>query len=322
MLENNGSSFETAQNILEQVSTVMIGQKNLLQSMLIGLLSDGHLLVEGVPGLAKTTAIKALSDAIDTSFSRIQFTPDLLPADLLGTQIYSAKTETFEIKKGPIFANLVLADEINRSPAKVQSALLEAMQEKQISIANETFKLDDTFLVMATQNPVEQEGTYPLPEAQLDRFMFKVLVDYPNFDEEKEVLKRVTANDFGCVPKVVSVDTIKLMRKECSEVFVDEKIYEYVTRLVDCTRNPQSYDLGSLKSLINYGASPRAGINFIKASKVKALLSGRTYVTPDDIKFLAPDIFRHRIALSYEADAQEVQVDEVITQILQKTPVP
>ena len=316
------TSFTAAQEILEEVSKVMVGQKSLLESMLIGLLADGHLLVEGVPGLAKTTAIKALSDTLNTSFSRIQFTPDLLPADLLGTQIYSARNEQFEIKKGPLFANLILADEINRAPAKVQSALLEAMQEKQVSIGKETFDLDKTFLVMATQNPVEQEGTYTLPEAQLDRFMFKVLVDYPSFDEEKDVLKRITSGEQANIRPVVSPEDIQKMRSQSSSVFVDEKIFTYITSLVDCTRNPQNYELNSIKSLIHFGASPRAGINFVKASRVKAFLSGRDYVIPDDIKGLAHNIFRHRIALSYEADAQEVTVEEVIDRILQQVSVP
>ena len=316
------NSFELSVQVVEEVSSVVIGQKHLIEMMMIGLLSDGHLLVEGVPGLAKTTAIKALSDAIDTSFSRIQFTPDLLPAVLLGTQIYSSRNESFEIKKGPIFANMVLADEINRAPAKVQSALLEAMQEKQVSIGNDTFNLDKTFLVMATQNPVDQEGTYTLPEAQLDRFMFKVNVDYPSVEDEIKVLKSVTSGVMPTVKKLLNPEKIGEMRKTAQDIFVDEKIYSYITELVDCTRFPKKYEASSLESLISHGASPRAGINLVKASKVKAMLSNREYVVPDDIKALAPDVFRHRIALSYEADAREIGVSEIISEILTKVRIP
>jgi len=316
------NSFELAAQVIEEVSSVVIGQKHLIEMMMIGLLSDGHLLVEGVPGLAKTTAIKTLNDAIDTSFSRIQFTPDLLPADLLGTQIYSSRNEDFEIKKGPIFANMVLADEINRAPAKVQSALLEAMQEKQVSIGNDTFNLDSTFLVMATQNPVDQEGTYTLPEAQLDRFMFKVNVTYPSVEDEVKVLKSVTSGNFPEVSKLLNSSIINTMRGDAQNIFVDEKIYKYIAELVDCSRFPKKYEASSLDSLINHGASPRAGINLVKASRVKALLSGRDYVVPDDIKNLVPDVFRHRISLSYEAEAREVGIDEIISQILSRVKVP
>ncbi len=316
------SSFELTAQVIEEVSSVVIGQKDLIEAMMIGLLSDGHLLVEGVPGLAKTTAIKTLSDAIDTSFSRIQFTPDLLPADLLGTQIYSSRNENFEIKKGPIFANMVLADEINRAPAKVQSALLEAMQEKQVSIGNESFYLDKTFLVMATQNPVDQEGTYALPEAQLDRFMFKVEVDYPSVDDEIRVIKSVTSGELPQVQKILNPEIINGIRSDVEKIFVDDKIFSYITHLVDCTRNPQNYELSSLKSLIDHGASPRAGINLVKASKVRAMLNGRDYVVPDDIKILCSNIFRHRISLSYESEAREISVNEVIHEILTKVPIP
>ena len=261
------NSFELTAQVIEEVSSIVIGQKSLIEAMMIGLLADGHLLVEGVPGLAKTTAIKTLSDSIDTSFSRIQFTPDLLPADLLGTQIYSSRNENFEIKKGPIFANMVLADEINRAPAKVQSALLEAMQEKQVSIGNESFNLDKTFLVMATQNPVDQEGTYTLPEAQLDRFMFKVEVGYPSVDDEVRVIKSVTSGSLPQVKKILTPEIINDIRGDVEGIFVDDKIYTYIAHLVDCTRNPENYQLSSLSSLISHGASPRAGLILLRRPK-------------------------------------------------------
>ena len=314
--------FSLVQQSIEEVSKVMIGQKELIESLLIGMLADGHILVEGVPGLAKTTAIKALSDVVQTSFSRLQFTPDLLPADLIGTQIFIPEKGEFQVKKGPVFANIVLADEINRAPAKVQSALLEAMQEKQVSIGDETFKLPETFLVMATQNPVEQEGTYPLPEAQVDRFMLKVLVDYPSHSDEKLMIQRVTSNEKPVLNKLLDPEKIVQARTKVSEVFVDDKIFSYVTDLVGATRNPKEYQLDKLSSLIDFGASPRAGINFIKASKVKAFLNGREFVTPDDIKSIAPSILRHRIMLSYEADAREVSADEIVSEILHGIEVP
>lgn len=326
MIENQAmeSSFKLAQASLEEISKVMVGQKDLLEKLMIGLFADGHILVEGVPGLAKTTAIKTLSDVIDSEFSRIQFTPDLLPADLVGTQVYRPQTGEFVVKKGPIFSNFILADEINRAPAKVQSALLEAMQEKQVSIGEETFKLPSTFLVMATQNPVEQEGTYPLPEAQVDRFMLKVNVDYNTFDEEIEMAKRVTGEGFGKikVDKMLNPSKVQEIRGLVNNIFVDEKIYRYITEIIFATRNPKDFGINELSGLIEFGASPRATINFIKASRARAFLSGRDFVIPEDIKSLANDILRHRIMLSYEADAQEVGCEEVIATLISKIKVP
>ena len=322
--ELNEKYFSLAQSSLEEISKVMVGQKDLLEKMMLGLLADGHILLEGVPGLAKTTAIKTLSDVIKSDFSRIQFTPDLLPADLIGTQVYRPETAEFVVKKGPVFANFVLADEINRAPAKVQSALLEAMQEKQVSIGDETFKLPQTFLVMATQNPVEQEGTYPLPEAQVDRFMLKVSVDYNSFDEEIEMAKRVTSPDFEKteVQQFLDPEMISEMRNLVQQVFVDEKIFHYIGEIIFATRDPSAFGLTNLSNMIEFGASPRATINFVKAARSKAFLSGRSYVTPEDIKYLSYDILRHRLLLSYEADAQEVGAEEVISEIIGKIKVP
>ncbi len=316
--------FQLAQNSLEEIGKVMVGQKDLLEKLMIGLLADGHILVEGVPGLAKTTAIKTMSDVIDSDFSRIQFTPDLLPADLLGTQIYRPNTGEFVVKKGPIFSNFILADEINRAPAKVQSALLESMQEKQVSIGEETFHLPPTFLVMATQNPVEQEGTYPLPEAQVDRFMLKVNVDYNQFDEEIQMAKRVTSGDFEkvTVNKILNPEMVMKMRSLINDIFIDEKVYHYIAEIIFSTRKPSEYNLSSLSNLIEFGASPRATINFIKASRARAFLNGRSFVTPEDVKSLSYDTLRHRIALSYEADAQEIGVEEVISKIISTVRVP
>tara|TARA_B100000886_G_scaffold337346_1_gene297867 strand:- start:189 stop:1169 length:981 start_codon:yes stop_codon:yes gene_type:complete len=316
--------FELAQLALEEVSKVMVGQKDLLEKLMIGLLADGHVLVEGVPGLAKTTAVKTLSDVIDSNFSRIQFTPDLLPADLIGTQVYRPETGDFNVKKGPVFSNFVLADEINRAPAKVQSALLEAMQEKQVSIGDETFKLPSTFLVMATQNPVEQEGTYPLPEAQVDRFMFKVNVDYNSFDEEVMMAKRVCDESFQHlkVNKILNPEVIREMRSEVNKVFVDDKIYNYIAEIIFSTRQPKDYGLDSIDNLIEFGASPRATINFIKASRARAFMNGRSFVTPEDVKSISFDVLRHRVSLSYEADAQEIVADEIISKVIAKIRVP
>ena len=317
-------NFQLAQAALEEIGKVMVGQKDLLEKLMIGLLADGHILVEGVPGLAKTTAIKTMSDVIDSDFSRIQFTPDLLPADLLGTQVYRPNTGEFIVKKGPIFSNFILADEINRAPAKVQSALLESMQEKQVSIGEETFKLTPTFLVMATQNPVEQEGTYPLPEAQVDRFMLKVNVDYNEFDEEVEMAKRVTSGNFEkiAVSKILNPEKVMEMRSLINQIYIDEKVYHYIAEIIFSTRKPSSYGLESISSLIEFGASPRATINFIKATRARAFMNGRGFVTPEDVKSLSYDILRHRIALTYEADAQEVGVEEVISKILSTVRVP
>jgi MoxR-like ATPase len=290
--------------------------------MLIGLLTGGHLLIEGVPGLAKTTAVASLAKAIDTGFQRIQFTPDLLPADLIGTQVYRPQEQTFVVQKGPIFSNLVLADEINRAPAKVQSALLEAMQERQVTIGAETFQLDNPFLVMATQNPVEQEGTYPLPEAQTDRFMLKVIVDYPNRDEELQILRRMskTSSSVG-INAVTSPAEILAARELIDEIHVDEKVEGYIVDLIMATRSPESYGL-NLSSMIQFGGSPRATINLALASKANAFLAGRAYVTPSDVRELAMDILRHRVAVTYEAEAEELSSESIVSQILDRVPMP
>jgi MoxR-like ATPase len=306
----------------EEVGKILVGQKNMTEKLLIGLLADGHILVEGVPGLAKTTAIKTLAEVMDAEFSRIQFTPDLLPADLIGTQIYSPKDGNFSVKKGPLFAHIVLADEINRSPAKVQSALLESMQEKQVTIGNETFNLPETFLVMATQNPVEQEGTYPLPEAQVDRFMLKVVVNYPNKDEEISIMKRMGNPTEVNIQKVLTPEKVLELRKIVNNIFVDDKLYGYVADLVFATRSPELFGLSDLKHLIEYGGSPRASINLIKAAKAHAFLQGRGYVTPQDIKIIGPDVLRHRILISYEAEAQDLNSDDIIQRVFDKIDVP
>ncbi|OFZ51785.1 MAG: ATPase [Bdellovibrionales bacterium RIFOXYB1_FULL_37_110] len=314
--------FPQITQIVEEVKKVMVGQNNLIEKLIIGFLTDGHVLVEGVPGLAKTTAINTLAKAIKADFKRIQFTPDLLPADLIGTQIYSPKDGNFSTKKGPIFANIILADEINRAPAKVQSALLEAMQEKQVTIGQETFKLPSPFLVMATQNPIEQEGTYPLPEAQVDRFMLKVLIDYPNKEEEIKIMKRITQNDQFDILQVISPEKILELRKLISNIFLDEKLYDYIANIVFATRNPELFGLEKLKSLIEFGASPRASINLVKASKAHAFLQGRGYVTPQDIKTIGADVLRHRVMVSYEAEAQNMTSDDILLTIFDKIDVP
>ena len=314
--------FSTISKVIEEISKVMVGQRNMIDKLLIGILGDGHILVEGVPGLAKTTAISSLSKAINADFSRIQFTPDLLPADLIGTQIYSPKDGTFSVKKGPVFANIVLADEINRAPAKVQSALLEAMQERQVTLGDKTFKLPTPFLVMATQNPVEQEGTYPLPEAQVDRFMLKVNITYPDKEEEIKIMKRMSGEFVSEIQKVLEPEKIVEMRKVVDQIFVDEKLYDYVANLVFATRNPESYGLEELTSLIEYGASPRASIYLIKAAKAYAFLQGRGYVTPQDIKSIGIDVLRHRVIVSYEAEAQDMSSDDLLVQIFDKIDVP
>ena len=313
---------EPFRRIVEQVGHVLVGQESLVQRMLIGLLTGGHLLIEGVPGLAKTTAVANLAKAINTDFQRLQFTPDLLPADLIGTQVYRPQDQTFAVQKGPIFSNLILADEINRAPAKVQSALLEAMQERQVTIGTETFQLDEPFLVMATQNPVEQEGTYALPEAQTDRFMLKVIVDYPNRDEELQILRRMskTRTDFDVQP-VTSPEEIMAARLLVDEIFVDEKVEHYVVDLVMATRNPTAYGL-SLTGLIQFGGSPRATINLMLAAKAHAFLDGRGYVTPQDVKSIALDVLRHRVIITYEAEAEERTSESIVSQILAHVPVP
>ncbi len=301
---------------------VIVGQKHLVESLLIGLLSDGHILLEGVPGLAKTLAIKTLSDLIKGKFSRIQFTPDLLPADVIGTMIYSQKNEEFSIKKGPIFANLILADEINRAPAKVQSALLEAMQERQVTIGEHTYKLDEPFLVLATQNPIEQEGTYPLPEAQVDRFMLKVIINYPKKEEEKLIIRQNLLKEKPTVLPVLSPQEIIEARDVVRQVYIDEKIERYIIDIVFATRYPQDYGLDSLKEMISFGASPRASINLALASRAYAFIKRRGYVIPEDIRAVCYDVLRHRIGLSYEAEANNMTSDEMITEILNTVEVP
>ena len=301
---------------------VIIGQKHLVESLLIGLLSDGHILLEGVPGLAKTLAIKTLSDLIKADFSRIQFTPDLLPADVLGTMIYSQKKEEFHIKKGPIFANLILADEINRAPAKVQSALLEAMQERQVTIGENTYKLDEPFLVLATQNPIEQEGTYPLPEAQIDRFMLKVVINYPKKEEEKLIIRQNLLKEKPQVSPILSPKDIIEARDIVRQVYIDEKIERYIVDIVFATRFPQDYGLDALKEMISFGASPRASINLALAARAYAFIKRRGYVIPEDIRAVCYDVLRHRIGLSYEAEANNMTSDEIITEILNTIEVP
>jgi len=307
--------------IMAGIEKVIVGQRNLIERMLIGLLCDGHLLLEGLPGLAKTTAVKTLAATINTTFQRIQFTPDLLPADILGTQFYRPDTATFEIKKGPIFHNIILADEINRAPAKVQSALLEAMQEHQITIGETTFPLARPFLVLATQNPIEQEGTYPLPEAQIDRFMLKIKVDYPSAEEEKEIMERVYSGVVEDVEGVVDVAQIRSASVTMNAIHMEERIMDYIVRLTRATRNPKEFDL-DIASMISYGASPRASIWLGLASRAHAFLSGRGYVTPQDVKSMAPDVLRHRIILSYEAEAEEMSTDDLIKRLLERIEVP
>ncbi len=307
--------------LTSEVSRVIVGQKYLIERLLIGILTNGHILIEGVPGLAKTLSVKTLSDAIQTAFKRIQFTPDLLPGDLIGTQIYSAKDNEFTVRKGPIFSNLILADEINRAPAKVQSALLEAMQERQVTIGNETFKLPEPFLVLATQNPIEQEGTYPLPEAQVDRFMLKLRVTYPSPDEELEIQDRMTSQANIEVSKVTSPGEIMEARKVMHQIYIDEKVKKYIVDIVCATRDPKKYNI-DLEDLIDYGASPRATIYLNLVAKAFAFIRGRAYVTPDDVKIIGPDVLRHRIILSYEAEAEEMTTDDVIRKIFNGVEVP
>jgi MoxR-like ATPase len=305
-----------------EMKKVIVGQKHMIERLLIGLLADGHILLEGVPGLAKTLAIKSLASAIDAGYSRIQFTPDLLPADLIGTLIYSQKSEEFVVRKGPVFSNFILADEINRSPAKVQSALLEAMQERQVTIGDNTFKLPVPFLVMATQNPIEQEGTYPLPEAQVDRFMLKVIISYPEKEEEKIILRQNISQSAVAISKVVSPESIVRAREVMREVYLDEKIENYITDIVFATRFPSEYKLEKFAPLINYGASPRASINMALAAKAYAFIKRRGYVIPEDIRAVAYDVMRHRIGLTYEAEAENVTSEDIINEILNTIEVP
>jgi len=305
-----------------EMGKVIVGQKHMVERLLIGLLSNGHILLEGVPGLAKTLAIKSLAGIIDAKFSRIQFTPDLLPADLIGTLIYSQKREEFEVRQGPIFANFVLADEINRSPAKVQSALLEAMQERQVTIGAQTFKLPEPFLVLATQNPIEQEGTYPLPEAQVDRFMLKVIIKYPQKEEEKKILRQNIAQTFPSTRPLISPQDILKAKEVTRAVYLDEKIENYITDIVFASRFPEDYKLGKYRNMISYGASPRASINLALASKAYAFIKRRGYVIPEDVRAIAHDVLRHRIGLSYEAEAENISSEDIINEILNMVEVP
>jgi MoxR-like ATPase len=305
-----------------EMNKVIVGQKQMIESLLIGLIGNGHILLEGVPGLAKTLAINTLSKAIQASFSRVQFTPDLLPADVVGTMIYNMKENDFMIKKGPIFANFVLADEINRAPAKVQSALLEAMQERQITIGDTTFKLDEPFLVMATQNPVEQEGTYPLPEAQVDRFMLKVVIDYPKLQDEQVIMRQNLSGKFAIVNPVVSVEQILKAREVANEVYMDEKIEKYILDIIFATRYPEKYNLPQLKDLISFGASPRGSINLAKAAKCYAFIKRRGYVIPEDVRAVVFDVLRHRIGITYEAEAENVTSVDIINSIINEIEVP
>ena len=314
------SSFVDILNM--EMGKVIVGQKHLTESLLIGLLSDGHILLEGVPGLAKTLAIKTLADTVKASFSRIQFTPDLLPADLIGTMVYSQKDESFVVKKGPVFANFVLADEINRSPAKVQSALLEAMQEKQVTIGAQTFELGQPFLVLATQNPIEQEGTYPLPEAQVDRFMLKVVIDYPRKEEERLIIRQNLAAEFPKAETVLAPEDILRAREVVRQVYMDEKIERYILDLIFATRYPQEYRLEKLQPMISYGGSPRAGICMAKAAKAYAFIKRRGYVIPEDVRAVCYDVLRHRIGLTYEAEAENMTTVDIITEILNMVEVP
>ena len=314
------SSFVT--NLTAGMDQIIVGQKHLVESLLIGLLSDGHVLLEGVPGLAKTLAIKTLASLIDAQYSRVQFTPDLLPADVIGTMVYSQKDETFQVKKGPVFANFVLADEINRAPAKVQSALLEAMQERQVTIGTETFPLPEPFLVLATQNPIEQEGTYPLPEAQVDRFMLKVVIDYPKMEEEKMIIRQNINGDKFNVKPILKAQEIIEARKVVRQVYLDEKIERYIVDIVFATRYPEKYDLKELKDMIGFGGSPRASINLALAARTYAFIKRRCYVIPEDVRAVAHDVLRHRIGLTYEAEASNLTSDEIISKILNKVEVP
>lgn len=314
------SAFVT--NLVTGMNQVIIGQRHLIDSLLISLLSDGHILLEGVPGLAKTLAIKTLSQLIDAEYSRIQFTPDLLPADVIGTLVYLQKDEKFHVKKGPVFANFVLADEINRAPAKVQSALLEAMQEHQVTIGENTFALPTPFLVMATQNPIEQEGTYQLPEAQVDRFMLKVIIDYPTLEEEKLIIRENIGKTFPKVTPVTTASEIMKAREVVSQVYIDEKIEQYIADIVFASRYPEKYGLAELKEMITFGGSPRASINLAKAARAYAFIKHRGYVVPEDVRAVAHDVMRHRIGLSYEAEASNVTSEEIVSKIINRVEVP
>jgi len=322
MNERVRAEHETINRLFREIGKMIVGQSYLIDRLMIGLLANGHILIEGVPGLAKTLSVKTLSQALHAKFQRIQFTPDLLPADLIGTLVYSPKEGNFTTKKGPIFANIVLADEINRAPSKVQSALLEAMQERQVTIGETTYELPEPFLVLATQNPIEQEGTYPLPEAQVDRFMMKLVVGYPSKKEEKEILERMTAATEIQIQPVLDLKAIAKLRELVKKVYVDEKIKDYILDIVFATRNPEQYKLEAIKPLIAYGASPRASIMLTLASKAQAFLKGRGYVIPEDIKQVGIDILRHRIIVTYEAEAEELRSEDIITKIFDQIEVP
>lgn len=309
-------------DLVEGMNRTIVGQKHLINSLLIGLLADGHILLEGVPGLAKTLAIKTLASLISADFGRLQFTPDLLPADVIGTMIYSQKDESFKVKKGPIFANFVLADEINRAPAKVQSALLEAMQERQVTIGDETFNLPSPFLVMATQNPIEQEGTYELPEAQVDRFMLKVIIDYPTLQEEKKIVRAHLNDSLVKVLPVIDTNRIVKARELVKQVYIDERIEQYIADIVFATRYPEQYKLNEMKNYISFGGSPRASINLALAARANAFIKRRGYVVPEDVREVAADVLRHRIGLSYEAEAANIKADDIVKEILNKVEVP
>jgi MoxR-like ATPase len=308
--------------VVDQVSRRIVGQNYMIERLVISMLTGGHVLLEGVPGLAKTLAVRTLAETINTTFQRIQFTPDLLPADILGTQIYDQSNGQFSVKKGPIFANIILADEINRAPAKVQAALLEAMQEKQVTIGGQTFKLDEPFLVLATQNPIEQEGTYPLPEAQVDRFMLKLHVGYPTREEEKEILRRMASGHAIAVKHVASPETIMAARERIADLYMDERIVDYIVSIVHATRFPADAGLQDLAPLIEFGASPRATVSLAQASRAHAFLRERAFVTPDDVKAIAPDVLRHRVLTTYEAEAEEVTSDAIVSRILAAVPAP
>ena len=315
------SSF--VQPLRDNLNQVIVGQERLIDKIIICMLADGHMLLEGVPGLAKTLTVKTLANSIDTNFQRIQFTPDMLPADLIGTLIYNQKSGEFDTRKGPLFSNIILADEINRSPAKVQSALLESMQEKQITIGENTYSLDLPFLVLATQNPIEQEGTYPLPEAQVDRFMFKLLIDYPDVDSEKLLMRQNTQTRENInIKPVVTPDKIIDAQDVINDIYVDEKVEDYVLKLIFATRNPIKYDLKDMDGIIDFGASPRATINIVRAAKARAFTEGRGYITPEDVRYIGADVLRHRIILTYEAEAEELNTEEVINRLFEKIEVP
>lgn len=320
--ENSPKGHAFVGDIYKEVGKSIVGQRHMVDALLIGLLTDGHILLEGVPGLAKTLAIKSLSQALDGSYSRLQFTPDLLPSDLIGTQVYNVKDGSFSTKQGPVFANFVLADEINRAPAKVQSALLEAMQEKQVTIASDTFNLPRPFLVMATQNPVEQEGTYPLPEAQVDRFMLKVIIDYPEYKDEQLIIRNQLSNTPHEIKPVVSLEKIQEAKKQVREVNLGEKMEKYILDLIFATRTPEHFKMNKLKPLIRFGASPRGSINLALSAKAHAFIKGRNYVTPEDVRAMALPVLRHRIGLSYEAEAEGYTPDQVVIEIINGIPLP